>query len=147
MGRHIWGRTAAGVLLAAAVMSTSACGADSEADAKPQAKQSKSSVTPAQKLRKAAEKYTDDLDELEMAGCPTDCGPDMADVYDNALGVRNAMQDSDARTGTFTVPLQLINTLEKGFIVYGQSGDSESSRPSVLGPAYKLRQWLDDNPV
>jgi hypothetical protein len=141
-----WGRVAASGLLAAAVLSSAGC-ADGEADAKASPSPSPSVSMLPTTVPAAAQEFQGDLRELQIAGCPADCGPELVEVYENAKLLRKTMRDSGARLGTFTEAYRIIGELEKGFIVYGDGEDSEATRPLVLGPAHELTRWLKANPV
>ncbi|MGW0562897.1 hypothetical protein ACWDZ4_20315 [Streptomyces sp. NPDC003016] len=141
-----WGRTAASALLAAAVLSTAGCGGG-EADAKTPASPSPSVSKLPATVPEAARLYQEDLRELQIEGCPADCGLELTEVYNNAALLRKTMRESDAPLGTFTGAYRAMDALTKGYVLHGQGEDTESTRPLVLGPAYELNDWLTQNPV
>ncbi|MEU1895708.1 hypothetical protein [Streptomyces pristinaespiralis] len=145
MGRQQWGKTAVGVMVAAAVMVTSGCGGEAEAK-KPAASASPSVTATAPTLEESVRHYQDDMRDLNVQGCPADCGKELSEVYNNALSLRKSMNDSEAAPGTFTEAYRLIDELQQGYIV-GADMSEEAGRPLVLGPARELNTWLNEHPV
>ncbi|MFG2141883.1 hypothetical protein [Streptomyces sp. NPDC048650] len=143
MGRFAWGRTAVGVLLAAAVMGTSACGGDAEAQKKPTAKPKAPAVAVATKAFQGAVTGFDTSD-----GCPKaegECWDKMKAVAEPAKVLRKAM-NADKKTGPafWREAYVLLDKIEEGMAV---GEDRLTNRPDVLGSAHDLSNWLDENPV
>ncbi|WP_331758798.1 hypothetical protein OH782_42350 (plasmid) [Streptomyces sp. NBC_01544] len=149
MGIKRWGKTVAGALLTAAVMTAvSGCGGEADANTK---KPPAWNGSPTPSLRgatlvDAARIYREDLQELTLAGCPADCGAELTEVFNNALLLRDRMQKSGAPQDTYAEAYRLIGNLEKGYISSVKLGEEESRAP-VLGPARELNDWLRGHPV
>ncbi|WP_208874824.1 hypothetical protein [Streptomyces sp. PBH53] len=143
MGSTTWGKAAAGALLAAAMMTTSACGGDAEAGNKPAASPSVPSVTA------AAETFQDAVVEFDSTdGCPQatgECWDKMQAIAEPAGELRKAM-NADAKAGPefYSPAYALLDKIEEGMSV---GSDTFTNRPLVLGSAHELSRWLDEHPV
>ncbi|MFB8025967.1 MULTISPECIES: hypothetical protein [unclassified Streptomyces] len=139
-----WRRGAAMMLAAVAVAGVSGCGSDGggEAESKPSASASSAGPT----LEEAVGTYQSDLSALRTDGCPSPCGPELVEVYQNSQMVRKQMNASGAAPGVFTEAYALMDDIQRGFISRGGQ-DTEAARALVLGPANDLDQWLKDNPI
>ncbi|MFE0059958.1 hypothetical protein [Streptomyces sp. NPDC059003] len=131
------------MLLAAVVMGTSACGGEEEAQKKPSAKPKVPSVAEATKT------FQDAVADFDAAdGCPKAtgaCWEQMKDVAKPARELRKAM-NADKRTGPefYSPAYALLDKMEDGMAL---GEDAFSNRPSVLGSAHDLSDWLDEHPV
>ncbi|MGG7574141.1 hypothetical protein [Streptomyces sirii] len=131
------------MLLAAAVMGTSACDGKAEAQKKAPAKPTVPSVVAATKTFQDAVTNFDTSD-----GCPKadgECWDKMKAVAEPAKVLRKAM-NADKKSGPafWREAYVLLDKMEKGMAV---GEDTFSNRPDVLGPAHDLSDWLDENPV
>ncbi|MFG2864670.1 hypothetical protein [Streptomyces sioyaensis] len=143
MGRFTWGRTAAGVLLVAAVMGASACDGKAEGQKKPAAKPKAPTVAEATKT------FQDAVADFDASdGCPKaagGCWGKMKSVAEPARKLRKAMT-ADKRTDPafYSTAYALLDKMEDGMDV---GEDAFSNRPAVLGSAHDLCDWLDDHPT
>ncbi|MFC8640068.1 hypothetical protein ACFUC2_04830 [[Kitasatospora] papulosa] len=137
-----WGRTAVVVLAAVTVAGVAGCGGKADAESKPSVSPAASGPT----LAEAVVAFQDDLAALNLEGCPSPCGPEIVEVYNNAQMVRRQMNESDAAQGVFTEAYALMDDIQQGFNARGGQ-DTAASRALVLGPARDLDQWLSDHPV
>ncbi|WP_392750331.1 hypothetical protein [Streptomyces sp. LN590] len=136
MGIHQWGKTVAGALLTAAVITAvSGCGGEADADAKkPPAKAQALSVD------KATTSFHDAVTKFDLEdGCPKEagaCWKQMTAVIEPARDLRKAM-NADKATGPefWSEAYALIDTMETGMAV---GEDQFSNRPDVLGSAHHL---------
>ncbi|MEU9372157.1 hypothetical protein AB0D71_47745 [Streptomyces avermitilis] len=147
MGRHTWGRAAAGIALAAAVVGTvSGCGGTADVD-KGEA-QPKPKVVSVAKARAALEETLDGIDCQPEPGA---CWEQMTAVMKPARTLRKAMNaDKRGGPGFWTEAYALINKMEDGYAVgEDQGGGSRyiTNRPAVFGSAHDLLDWLDEHPV
>ncbi|WP_406153161.1 hypothetical protein OG217_05555 [Streptomyces sp. NBC_01023] len=143
MGRITWGRAVAGVLVAAAVLGTSACGGEAEAQKKPAAKPKAPTVAATTTTFQDAVTTFDTTD-----GCPKatgECWDKMTAVAEPAKVLRKAM-NADKTTGPafWREAYVLLDKMDKGMAV---GEDTFTNRPEVLGSAHDLSDWLDENPV
>ncbi|MYW67179.1 hypothetical protein GTY65_24375 [Streptomyces sp. SID8379] len=144
----------ASVLIAAAVLGTSACGGEAKAQKKPAAKPKTMSV------QAAAEKYQDvvasrDCDTME----PGSCWGEMENFLKSARQLRKSMNADKSVDGSFySEAYTLIDTMEEGFDVGedlggAQEGESidaagvRSNRDEVFGSGNDLSEWLDQHPT
>lgn len=143
MGRTRWGKIAAGALLAAAVMVTSACGGEAAADKKPAATPKVPTVAAATKT------FQDAVADFDSSnGCPQatgECWDKMQAVAEPATLLRKAMNaDQGAGPEFYSPAYVLLDKMEDGMAV---GEDAFTNRPDVLGPAHDLSDWLDEHPV
>lgn len=143
----------AGVLIAAAVMGTSACGGEAAAQKKPAKK-------PMVSVQAAAREFQD---AVELSGCedvaPGTCWDQMEALTRLARTLRTAMNaDKSVGAEFWTDAYALIDTMEEGIdvgedlggVAEGESIDAageRSNRDEVLGSANRLSDWLDAHPV
>lgn len=145
MGRVQWGRTAASVLLAAAVMGTTACGGETEAQKKAPAKPKTPTVT----VAAATKTFQDAVADFDASdGCPKavgECWDKMQAVAAPARELRKAM-NADKKVGPefYSPAYALLDKMEDGMDV---GEDVFSNRPPVLGSAHDLSDWLDEHPT
>uniref|UniRef100_A0AAU3HQ57 Lipoprotein n=1 Tax=Streptomyces sp. NBC_01393 TaxID=2903851 RepID=A0AAU3HQ57_9ACTN len=151
MGRHRWGRAAAGIVLAAAVISTvSGCGGHADVDKgepkKPAATAPSFSKASAAFQDKVANSYLDDECTTEAGTC----WDRMKDIVASARVLRKAMNGEKSVGADFwTDAYALINKMEKGLKPGRDLGVNEmtSNRPAVFGSAHDLADWLDEHPI
>ncbi|MFK0159184.1 hypothetical protein ACIQVK_44825 [Streptomyces sp. NPDC090493] len=151
MGRHIWGKAAGTLVLAATVAAASGCSSSSD-DAKPPASSSPAatvSVADATtEFQAMVTKFDEDGGCLEQE--PDTCWEQMQALIQPARGLRKAMRAEKSVgpefwTGAYT----LIDKMEKGIAVGRDRGATAigTNRPEVLGSAHDLSDWLDENPI
>ncbi|MFD7763612.1 hypothetical protein [Streptomyces microflavus] len=138
-----WGKGAAAVLVAVAAVGVAGCSGAGPA----QDKTAKSAVASAAAptLEEAIETYQEDLRALRTDGCPSPCGPELVEVFQNSQMVRKQMNAS-AAPGVFTEAYALMDDVERGFISRGGQ-DTEAARSLVLEPANDLDTWLTAHPA
>lgn len=150
MGRHIWGKTVGGLVLAVTVAAGSGCSSSSGEDtAKPAAKAKTVSVAEATTTFQAAvTKFDTDGGCLEQE--PGTCWEQMQALMKPARDLRKAA-NADKSTGPefWSEAYALIDTMEKGIAVGEDQGATAvgTNRPDVLGSAHDLSDWLDEHPV
>lgn len=140
MGRHGWGRTAAGGLLTVVMMTTvSGCGGDAEAGP-PTAK--------APELGPATTAFKDAVTKFDLTdGCPKEpgaCWDKMLGLMEPARELRKAMNADSAGPEFWSDAYGLVDKMEAGVAV---GEDRVTNRPGVLGSAHELSRWLDAHPV
>ncbi|MEU6010685.1 hypothetical protein [Streptomyces sp. NPDC047453] len=139
MGRHTWGKAAAGVVLAVAVAVVSGCGPEGKKPSPP-------SVT------KAAAAFQDAVVENASGSCtqePGACWEQMTAVIQPARLLRKAMNaDKNVSPEFWTEAYALIEKMEAGYAVGEDRGAGfNSNRPAVFGTAHDLSDWLDEHPT
>ncbi|MFM9596077.1 hypothetical protein ACKI1J_39865 [Streptomyces scabiei] len=150
MGRHTWGKTVAGLFLAATVAAVSGCSSsDDQDDAKPAAKAKTVSVEAATTtFQDAVTKFDTDGGCLEQE--PATCWDQMQALMKPARDLRKAMNSEKSVGADFwTDAYALIDTMEDGIAVGEDQGATAygTNRPKVLGSAHDLSEWLDENPI
>ncbi|MEU6756028.1 hypothetical protein [Streptomyces sp. NPDC046685] len=142
MGRHRWGKAAAGALLTAVVVTTgSGCGGGAEAG--PPA-----ATVKAPELTSATTTFKDAVTKFDLTdGCPKAagaCWDKMIAVMEPARELRKAMNSHSAGPQFWSDAYALVDRMERGIAV---GEDRVSNRPDVLGSAHELSRWLDAHPV
>ncbi|MCG8971796.1 hypothetical protein [Streptomyces sp. CL12-4] len=156
MGRHIWGKTVAALVLAVTVGAVSGCGSSGEdSDKKP-------AVTAAAKadtvsLAEATTAFQDAVVDFDVSGgCesmePGTCFAGMETLIEPARTLRKAMNaEKSVGPDFWTEAYVLIDRMEKGVAVGvdqgGGLGNVTSNRPEVFGSAHELSRWLDAHPL
>ncbi len=146
----MWGKAAAGVVLAVSVAAVSGCSGDAETnDTKPAAVKTVS-VTKASADFKAA------LADQDVTGCesmePGTCWEQMGALLKPARTLRKAMNaDKSGGPGFWTEAYAIINRMEKGYAVGedegGGANNTTTNRIAVFGGAHDLEDWLDEHPT
>ncbi|MFZ3557168.1 hypothetical protein [Streptomyces sp. BH055] len=139
----------ASVMIAAAVMGTSACGGEAEAQKKPASAKPK-----AMSLDTATAKFQKAVEDFDLVGCeskaPDTCWEQMTAVMKPARDLRKSMNaEKSVGAGFFTEAYALIDTMEDGIGVGQDLGAmvADTNRPKVLGSAHDLAEWLDAHPT
>lgn len=159
MGRHLWGKTAGGVVLAVVMAAASGCSNSSGEDtAKPAA--TETAKTPS--VQEAAAAFQAAVEKQDAdGGCPEreagTCWEQMLAVMEPARELRKAA-NADKETGPefWSEAYALIDTMEDGISVGVDQGvpvadevmaAALSNRDDVFGSAHDLSDWLDQHPV
>jgi hypothetical protein len=150
MGRFIWGKTAAALVLAATVAVTSGCSSAEDDKAKPAAATpgAVSIADATTEFQAAVAKFDADGGCLDKA--PGTCWEQMQTLMTRARGLRKAMNaEKSVGPDFWSDAYSLINTMEKGIAVGEDKGATAygTNRPDVLGSAHDLSDWLDENPI
>ncbi|QFG13200.1 hypothetical protein SEA_GILGAMESH_8 [Streptomyces phage Gilgamesh] len=158
MGRHIWGKTAGALVLAAVVAAASGCSSsDDEGSGKPAATAAAAAKAPSvgeatATFQEAVTKFDTDGGCLEQA--PGTCWEQMQALMAPARDLRKAA-NAHKETGPefWSEAYVLIDTMETGIAVGEDQGvpavqdTSLTNRDDVLGSAHKLSDWLTAHPV
>ncbi|MGW2550103.1 hypothetical protein [Streptomyces sp. NPDC001635] len=149
MGRHTWGKAAAGVVLAAALAAVSGCGSDTDTSS---AKKTPTAAAP--NIGKATTAFQGVLTDnsgncSEEAGT---CWDEMTDVMESARSLRKAMNAQKNPGPEFwSGAYALIDKMEDGYAIGEDQGGGinnvTSNRVAVFGGAHDLSDWLDEHPV
>ncbi|WP_328491264.1 hypothetical protein [Streptomyces zaomyceticus] len=151
MGRHAWGKTVGGLVLAVSVAAVSGCGSDggstAEKPAATSAPTAPSVKDAAATFKAAVTKFDTDGGCLEAA--PDTCWDQMQAVMEPARELRTAANADKAGPAFWSEAYALIDTMEKGIGVGKDLGATSptTNRPDVLGSAHKLADWLDAHPT
>ncbi|MGY1528034.1 hypothetical protein ACW69C_30410 [Streptomyces sp. MN3] len=146
-----WGKAAAVVLAASAMVSVSGCSDDTGTSEK-----AKSSAPAAPSLSAATTAFQDAVAEHGSGGCPSmepgTCWGEMQTLIKPARVLRQAMNaHKDTGPEFWSEAYLLIDKMEKGIAVGEDRGGGltnyTSNRPDVFGSAHDLSRWLDAHPV
>ncbi|MFF3617536.1 hypothetical protein [Streptomyces sp. NPDC002580] len=157
MGRHTWGRAAAGIALAAAVISTaSGCGGDADVDKG----QAKKPAAAAPSFAKASKVFQDKVDSDSCQSMePDSCWGEMTALIKSARTLRHSMNSEKSVSADFwTEAYSMIDTMEEAMTEGSDLGGAQegegvdhaairSNRDEVFGGAHDLADWLDEHPI
>ncbi|MFF8884033.1 hypothetical protein [Streptomyces flaveolus] len=156
MGRHMWGKTAGALVLAAVMAAASGCSSSSGEDS---AKAETTAAAKAQTVSfaEASTAFQDAVIDWDASGgCesmePGTCFEEMKALLEPARTLREAMNAEKSVSADFwTDAYVLIDRMEEGVAVGVDQGGGianvTSNRPDVFGSAHDLSRWLDAHPI
>lgn len=150
--RLMWGKCAAGVVLAVTLAAVSGC---SSSDDSSSGKKATTAAAAAPSLEKATSAFQDAVSVNASGSCPEEagtCWDEMTNIIKPTRTLRKAMRANKAVGAEFWSPAYAImDKMEDAYAVGEDEGgginNTTSNRIAVLGGAHDLSDWLDAHPT